>query len=280
MAEYRLIDTSIWDGDEWFDALAPDEKLLFIYFFSNRHGSISGLYPLMMKYIPLHTGIDQERIEEILAKFAAADKVYHEDGLTWVVNMTKRQCRGDKIPPTLKTRIVKDVDDIPACPLKNRFLAYQRENDTLEIPYRYPIDTRDPIPILIPIPIPNPLPGADELLMEMPGDNGKAKPLALRPYEAEFQELIIEYPRQKKAEYESGFKAYADKRRLGKLSKDDALDAVRRYSHQVEVKQTPRDRIFALYNFFGKAERYLLFMDDDEEEQRGKLPDDMDLEGD
>ncbi len=43
MADFRNIHTHIWK-DAWFCELQPDEKLLFIYLFSNERASVCGMY--------------------------------------------------------------------------------------------------------------------------------------------------------------------------------------------------------------------------------------------
>ena len=68
MANYRQIHTQIW-RDNWFLDLEADEKLLFIYLFSNDNSNLAGLYELHEKIIALETGLAKERIHEIIAKF-------------------------------------------------------------------------------------------------------------------------------------------------------------------------------------------------------------------
>lgn len=133
MANYRQIHVSIWK-DSWFLDLEPDEKLLFIYLFSNESTSLAGIYRISKKVIAFEANIEPERIEEILAKFEVAGKVYCEDDLIWIVNMRKyHETKSIKV----QKRIASDVDFIPDCPLKRRYIAYTNS----EIPYGYPIDT-------------------------------------------------------------------------------------------------------------------------------------------
>jgi len=134
MANFRQIHVSIWK-DEWFLELETDEKLLFVYFFSNENTSLSGLYKLALKVISFETGIDKERILEILAKFSQANKIHYQSGIVWVVKMRKyHETRSTKV----QARILYDIKDIPDCELKRRYIAYY----TPDIPYRYPMDTK------------------------------------------------------------------------------------------------------------------------------------------
>jgi len=130
MANYRQIHVSIWK-DEWFMDLEPDQKLLFIYLFSNESASLSGLYKLPLKVIAFETGLDAEYITTTLTKFSRSGKVHYQDGIVWIVNMRRyHETKSDKV----QTRINSDIANIPDCELKRQYLKTM-------IPYRYPIDT-------------------------------------------------------------------------------------------------------------------------------------------
>jgi len=132
MANYRQIHVTIWK-DAWFLDLGPDEKLLFIYLFSNELASLSGIYKIPLKVIVFETGFDQKFIEAAFEKFAKDGKAVYQDGVVWVINMRRYNKGGD----TVEKRVQADVDEIPECPIKSAYLQYHN----LGIPYRYPIDT-------------------------------------------------------------------------------------------------------------------------------------------
>ena len=118
MANYRQIHVSIWK-DEWFLDLEPEEKLLFIYLFSNESTSLAGIYRIPMKVIAFETGLSATFIESTLQKFHVADKVHYENGVVWVVNMRQyHETRSTKV----QTRIENDIASIPDCDLKIRYL--------------------------------------------------------------------------------------------------------------------------------------------------------------
>lgn len=119
MANYRQIHVSIWK-DEWFLELESDEKLLFIYLFSNELASLSGLYKISLKVIAFETGLPVSFVSASMEKFARMGKAYYADGLLWVKNLRRYNQGSSKI----EVRINKDVDAIPACPLKQMYLAY------------------------------------------------------------------------------------------------------------------------------------------------------------
>ena len=120
MANYRQIHTQIW-RDNWFLDLEPDEKLLFIYLFSNDSTNLAGIYEIHQRVIELETGLDKKRIEEILNRFEREGKVYYQDGIVWMVNMKKYHSNaGEKVRRSIE--II--VEGIPDCEVKQKYCIY------------------------------------------------------------------------------------------------------------------------------------------------------------
>lgn len=120
MANYRQIHTQIW-RDNWFLDLEPDEKLLFIYLFSNDSTNLAGLYEIHQRVIELETGLDKKRIEEILNRFEREGKVHYQDGIVWIVNMKKYHSNaGEKVRRSIE--II--VEGIPDCEVKQKYCIY------------------------------------------------------------------------------------------------------------------------------------------------------------
>ena len=133
MAYFRQIHVSVWK-DPWFFDLEPDEKLLFIYLFSNENTSISGIYEIPFRVICFETDLSSEFVKKTLDKFEQANKVYFENGVIWVKNLRKYNA-------STSTKIIKgienDLSKIPECPIKQRYITYYSPN----IPYTKGIDT-------------------------------------------------------------------------------------------------------------------------------------------
>lgn len=139
MANYRQIHTQIW-RDNWFLDLEADEKLLFIYLFSNNNSNLAGLYELHEKIIALETGLPKTRIDEIIAKFEADRKVLYKDGIVWIVNMQRYHSNaGEKV----RRNIELIVESIPDCYVKQQYCIANgvEPEDAPEIEYQYPMDT-------------------------------------------------------------------------------------------------------------------------------------------
>ena len=132
MANYRQIHTQIW-RDNWFLDLEPDEKLMFIYLFSNDSTNLAGIYEIHERVIQLETGLDKARIEEILNRFEREGKVHYQDGIVWIVNMKKYHSNaGEKVRRSIE--II--VEGIPDCEVKRKYCIYneiETENTLSEI---------------------------------------------------------------------------------------------------------------------------------------------------
>lgn len=120
MAGYRQIHTQIWK-DEWFIELKPDEKFLFIYLFSNELSSISGLYKIPIRVMHNETGIPIERIEEIVSRFIADEKIQYESGTVWIKNMWRYHKNASA---RTQIKVWNDINSIPDCIVKRDCIQY------------------------------------------------------------------------------------------------------------------------------------------------------------
>ena len=122
MADYRQIHTKIWK-DGWFLDLCTEDKLLFIYLFSNERASLAGLYDLPIKVIVFETGIPLGRVKSCLERFEKAGKVHCSNGWIWIPNLIRynaRNIESPKIQVHLKTLLA----EIPNCELKQAWTGY------------------------------------------------------------------------------------------------------------------------------------------------------------
>ena len=133
MANFRQIHVSIWK-DPWFLELDANEKLLFIYLFSNESTSLAGIYEIAFRVICFETNLDAEFVKITLKKFEEANKVIFKDGIVWVKNLRKYN---SSTSPKVVTRLEKDLQEIPECPIKQEYISYYNNN----IPHIYHTNT-------------------------------------------------------------------------------------------------------------------------------------------
>lgn len=108
MSKTRIIQTRFW-SDNYTSNLDPIEKLLFLYFLTNSHTEICGVYEIPLKIIAIETGLDKEMVEKILKRFSNDKKVFYIDGWLWVTNFTKHQVRN----PNIEQGIKRCFNEIP-----------------------------------------------------------------------------------------------------------------------------------------------------------------------
>lgn len=99
----RFIYTRIWN-DSFVADLDPSEKLLFIYFLTNEHSNLAGIYEIPIKIIALETGIDGTMVRNVLKRLK--DKVRYLNGYIIIRNHLKHQ---DIEVPNILTNVVNDL---------------------------------------------------------------------------------------------------------------------------------------------------------------------------
>jgi len=103
----RYVNTRFWN-DGYVSELDPIEKLLFIYFITNEHTNISGVYELPIKVVAMETGIDKSMIEKILPRLK--DKIGYVKGYVVVKNFIKHQETGSELVKKGIVNCLKDLD--------------------------------------------------------------------------------------------------------------------------------------------------------------------------
>jgi DnaD/phage-associated family protein len=141
MADFRNIFTRTWN-DKWFVTLEIDEKLLFIYLFSNERASVCGMYELPLRTIVFETGINKDRVLQILDRLQKDKKVYYSEEVIYIVNFQKYNNSGNS--SKVKIRARKDVEMTPDGEIKKMYckvnkIPYPKSN----IPYPEKFHDRD-----------------------------------------------------------------------------------------------------------------------------------------
>lgn len=88
MAKVRMINTRFWN-DSFVSKLDPIEKLLFLYFISNEHTNICGVYELPLKIAAIETGIDESMFRKVMRRLGP--KILYRKGWVIVTNFPRYQ---------------------------------------------------------------------------------------------------------------------------------------------------------------------------------------------
>lgn len=107
MSKQRMINTKIWN-DTWVSTLDPLEKLLFVYFISNEHTNLSGIYEVPLKIAAIETGIDTSMFEKMFPRLQP--KVFFESGWVILPNFPKHQNMEN---PKIGAGIQRELELVP-----------------------------------------------------------------------------------------------------------------------------------------------------------------------
>jgi hypothetical protein len=144
---YRVVDTKFW-SDEKVRELSSNAKLLFLYFITNQHTHLSGIYYLPFPVVLYETGLSEAQVKKGIDTLSIPNLAYfdYKTDIVWVVNMLSYQGWGVKI----KAAVEKQLQNLHNSYLIQRFHElYEEKIGTLSIPKRPPIDTTSvPVPVL------------------------------------------------------------------------------------------------------------------------------------
>ena len=148
MAKSRIINTKFW-SDNWIRRLDKIDRYLFLYFLTNEHTSICGIYELSLDVMSFETGISEKDLLEVHIPRLQPKMIYVRG---WVVlmNFQKHQSstsltvqKGiqtelEKIPLDIK----KTIDDIYASDMVS--IASPEHNIYLNLNYNlnYNLNTK------------------------------------------------------------------------------------------------------------------------------------------
>lgn len=109
MAKNRYINTRLW-SDSWIRTrLNPLDRYLFLYFLTNEHSNISGIYELPIDTIAYETGLDQNDLTRSLIP-RLRPKVGYWKGWVIIPNFLKHQ---NQKSPTVQKGIAAEIANVP-----------------------------------------------------------------------------------------------------------------------------------------------------------------------
>lgn len=121
----RYINTRFW-SDSWIrQKLNPLDRYLFIYFLTNEHTNICGIYEIPIEIIAFETGLDENDLNKSLLP-RLKPKIIYKNNYIIVPNFIKHQ---NIRSPKVITGIMAEISQIPKDIIK------------IAIEYGYPIDT-------------------------------------------------------------------------------------------------------------------------------------------
>ncbi len=114
-----------------------EARLLYIYLWTNSRCNQAGLYEIGIETIAGETGIDCERIPQLLEMLAKKVTWFVDDDLIWVKNFIKRQAKS----PKFLIAVARCLKEIHNPEIVKEVINFNEEKYRISIPYTYPIDT-------------------------------------------------------------------------------------------------------------------------------------------
>lgn len=122
MSKKRFINTK-FRSDGYILDLDPSEKLLFIYYLTNDHTDLCGMYELPIRKIAFETGFDKDMISKVESRFAKDGKIQRIGNRVYIINFWKHQT----LNPSIKKWIQRSLKLVPE-EIKSQFIS----NNTTE----------------------------------------------------------------------------------------------------------------------------------------------------
>lgn len=125
----RTIQTKIWD-DSFFFNLSSEEKLFFIYLFTNMKVTKVGIYELPERFIIFQLGLSKEKIAKYKKKFESDRKYFFFKDWVFINNFHIHNSFNSL--PNIVSSFNREFDEIPK-EIKDYFFV------TLNLKYKKPL---------------------------------------------------------------------------------------------------------------------------------------------
>jgi hypothetical protein len=112
MAKNRFINTRFWN-DGFISSLLPLDRYLFLYFLTNEHSNIAGIYEVPMRTILHETGMNQDQVVRALKRFDG--KIHYIDGWVYIKNFQRHQ---NQRSPLVQKGIKAEMESVPESVIK------------------------------------------------------------------------------------------------------------------------------------------------------------------
>lgn len=141
MALFRNISLTFWTDPKVDDNFTPEDKYFYLYLLTNPHTTLCGCYEISMRQMERETGYNQDAVKRILERMEKVHDVIRvctETNEILLLNFYKYNWNGS---PKSKKAIEKEIMQIKNSDFRAYLVALLSGDDTVSIPYTYPIDT-------------------------------------------------------------------------------------------------------------------------------------------
>lgn len=159
----RLISTELWNDETIVEKFTSEDKFFWLYLLTNPHNNFCGVLKNSPVIIARDMGLHKDSIVNLIYRFSTLHKMIYCDSetneiliLNWYkYNWNKSAKLRAFIEKTQETILSDEINKLIN---ERKAIIFDGKEDTLSIPYRYPIDTPSiPIPTTIPTTISIPI---------------------------------------------------------------------------------------------------------------------------
>lgn len=152
----RLISTELWNDENIVENFTSEDKYFWLYLLTNPHNNFCGVLKNSPVLIARDMGLHKDTIANLIYRFTTFHKMIYCDTdtneiliLNWYkYNWNKSNKLRSFIEKTQQTILSEEINRLIN---ERKAIVFEEKEDTLSIPYRYPIDTPSiPIPTSIP----------------------------------------------------------------------------------------------------------------------------------
>lgn len=134
----RILHTKIWE-DSYFSELSIMEKLLFLYYLTNKNINLVGIYEITDKKVLFETGVTLDDLRIFQNKVSESQKIFFYKDCVFIVNHNKYQkYDGEKLEVAKNKEI-----DVLNSDIKDKF--NEMSSNKLSKLYGYRIDNSENI---------------------------------------------------------------------------------------------------------------------------------------
>ena len=141
MAIYRSVQMTFWTDAKVVDNFTPEDRYFYLYLLTNPHTNLCGCYEISFKQISDETGYTKEVVERLLDRMENIHNVIRYSRITkelLMINWSKfNWTKSDKF----RKPLLSEIESVKELEFKNFLIGLYKDDDTVSIPYRYPIDT-------------------------------------------------------------------------------------------------------------------------------------------
>lgn len=230
MAIFRNVNMSFWTDPKVVDDYTPEDRYFMLYAMTNQYTNIIGCYEISIKQMSNDLGYTKDVVERIINRFKEIHRTIDYDSETkelFVKNWSKYNWSSSpKLDNHLYSFIEKIKSDLFHDELAKVFNEREtiKENDTLLIPYRYPIDTT----ITNTIPISSSIPISNSNSIDITNN------ISSKDLEEEFEVIWKEYPR--KQGKSNALKSYI-KARKKSTTYEEVLIGLEKYVNYITIEK-------------------------------------------